>query len=636
MKILVTDGHLKTTLAAVRALGRRGLDVHTTHHRPGTTLCSLSTFNRRTHILPSYQEEEQFDAQFLDLLRAEHFDYLLLASDGAVKRVSANRERVLALTRVDLPPPAAVNRVVSKVGLLEFASEIGYPIPKTVIHRRADPTENIVDVLSFPMVAKISSGSSYDRVRYLNRVDDLMSFVSSVHSDDPIIVQEYVDGVGYGLFALFDRGKPLLYHAHERVWEYPPTGGPSVLSRIVHDRRLEELGLELLERLEWNGLAMVEFRKAHSDGRYRLMEINPRLWGSLALSIAAGADFPYLAACVDRTDLAQSMVVRNTTFLWIVPDGVLFVLARPSKFVSLIRALVSRRVKKDVVIDDLKPLSRQMREALYWVKTLSPQGRLREPHGRPARDVGFSFDLHIHSERSHDSLSSLRRILRRAEHLRLSAVAVTDHESIDGGMRAREMNQNPHLFVIVGSEIRTEIGDIIGLFLETEIKSRSAREVIREIKAQGGLVLLPHPFSYGITDYDETILRAIDLIELRNSRNWTEQLDRVLQYAVRYALTLVGNSDAHFVSEIGSTRNVAARSPAPGESLKDFIRRGTFRIVQSKTKHHRFLLSQAIKNMKRRRYREAMRFCRWSGQAFVEDVSRPMFGGLSTMAADGD
>jgi len=90
--------------------------------------------------------------------------------------------------------------------------------------------------------------------------------------------------------------------------------GPSAFAKVYNDVRLEELGLRLLSRLKWNGVAMVEFKKVIEEGDYRLMEINPRLWGSLDLSIAAGIDFPYLMAEPNRLPLNRVRQSKSDFF----------------------------------------------------------------------------------------------------------------------------------------------------------------------------------------------------------------------------------------------------------------------------------------------------------------------------------
>jgi protein-tyrosine-phosphatase len=118
----------------------------------------------------------------------------------------------------------------------------------------------------------------------------------------PVQQQEYVSGRGIGVEFLFNRGRNVWHFAHERVHEYPLTGGASSYRRSINPPQAMLHDAEkLLTALDWHGVAMVEF-KMNANGQYWLMEINPRLWGSLALSIDAGVDFPLGLLQIARGD----------------------------------------------------------------------------------------------------------------------------------------------------------------------------------------------------------------------------------------------------------------------------------------------------------------------------------------------
>jgi predicted ATP-grasp superfamily ATP-dependent carboligase len=107
-----------------------------------------------------------------------------------------------------------------------------------------------------------------------------------------VLRQEYVSGRGVGAEFLFDRGKKIWHFVHERVHEVPFTGGASSYRRSIPPIPALLADAErILTSLEWHGVAMVEFR-VDLHGQHWLIEINPRLWGSLALAIDAGVDFP--------------------------------------------------------------------------------------------------------------------------------------------------------------------------------------------------------------------------------------------------------------------------------------------------------------------------------------------------------
>ncbi len=110
----------------------------------------------------------------------------------------------------------------------------------------------------------------------------------------PFMLQEFIPGHGAGLFALYDRGRPVTFFAHRRLREKPPRGGVSVLSASAPlDPRLQAAAVKLLDAVQWHGVAMIEFRVTAAGEPY-LMEVNTRFWGSLQLAIDAGVDFPAL------------------------------------------------------------------------------------------------------------------------------------------------------------------------------------------------------------------------------------------------------------------------------------------------------------------------------------------------------
>ena len=158
-------------------------------------------------------------------------------------------------------------------------------------------------------------------------------------------------------------------------------------------------------------------------------------------------------------------------------------------------------------------------------------------------------DLHIHSKFSYDSLLSPEKILKVSKKRGLDVIAITDHETIRGGLEVQKMNSDEDFFVIVGCEINTEIGDIIGLFVNEEINSKIFIEVVEEIKIQGGLVILPHPFRGH--RLENSVIQYIDAVEIFNSRSTIEQNAKALLLAKEWKKPITAGSDAHFASEIG-------------------------------------------------------------------------------------
>ena len=177
----------------------------------------------------------------------------------------------------------------------------------------------------------------------------------------------------------------------------------------------------------------------------------------------------------------------------------------------------------------------------------------------------MKFDLHIHSKYSYDSFLSPEKIIRIAKKKGLDGIAITDHNTIKGGMEACKINKNKDFQVIVGAEMKTEYGDIIGLFLEDEIRTRMFEEVIEEIKSQDGLSVLAHPFRQ--YKNPEGIVDRVDLVEAFNARSRKADNERACELAKKLKKSVIAGSDAHLSFEIGKGRTIV-NSEVKGELKK--------------------------------------------------------------------
>jgi predicted metal-dependent phosphoesterase TrpH len=213
------------------------------------------------------------------------------------------------------------------------------------------------------------------------------------------------------------------------------------------------------------------------------------------------------------------------------------------------------------------------------------------------------FDLHIHSKYSFDTKSAPDKIIEIAKKRGLKGIAITDHGTIKGGIEGVKLSTTNDFFVICGAEIETEYGDIIGLFLEKEIKSRFALEVIDEIKEQGGIAVLPHPYKR-VKQVDEKILTKIDAIEVFNARGEQPSFCSRNELAVNLArdrgIPVVAGSDAHFYFEIGRGRCVI-NGISSAADIKEAILKGETRIIGVESSLYVEPLSQLVKMIKMRR-----------------------------------
>jgi predicted metal-dependent phosphoesterase TrpH len=181
-------------------------------------------------------------------------------------------------------------------------------------------------------------------------------------------------------------------------------------------------------------------------------------------------------------------------------------------------------------------------------------------------------DLHNHTHFSPDSIMSPQDLLRRAKEAGIDCVAVTDHNTVRGGLSARELATN--VIVIVGEEVRSSDGELLGLFLSQDIPAGlPAEETIARIKDQGGIVGVPHPFDpfrSGLSQVEMSRLASkIDFVEALNSRVMLGVHNkRAMEFARQHDLPVSAASDAHSPRELGRSYVEMAPFTDPSEFLQ--------------------------------------------------------------------
>ncbi|HWP63775.1 MAG TPA: PHP-associated domain-containing protein [Candidatus Binatia bacterium] len=198
------------------------------------------------------------------------------------------------------------------------------------------------------------------------------------------------------------------------------------------------------------------------------------------------------------------------------------------------------------------------------------------PGEEAARPRAF-LDLHCHTAASFDSRSRPRDVVRAAFERGLTHLAITDHDRIEGALEAQALAP-PGLVVLVGEEIRTREGDLIGLFLRAAVPpGLSAREAIAAVREQGGLVGIPHPFdrwrgSLGRRAWLRDLAPLVDWVEVHNARTLFRANARAAAFAAEHGLPGVAVSDAHTLLEVGVASTVVDGDPSTPDDLRAALR----------------------------------------------------------------
>lgn len=209
---------------------------------------------------------------------------------------------------------------------------------------------------------------------------------------------------------------------------------------------------------------------------------------------------------------------------------------------------------------------------------IEEEGAVIEPEPESRPDT-MRIDLHCHSEASPDSSSPLEEIPERCVEKGITVQAITDHNCIWGAQQLQEevhAREDIPLRIIVGEEISTTEGELVGLFLKEKIDAGlTPEETVLEIKKQGGLVLLPHGFDplkrwHLRMEARTKISTSIDIVETFNSRISRPRWNRAaVQWAQEHGVPMSAGSDAHTIADIGNAWvEVPARAiNGPGDLL---------------------------------------------------------------------
>ncbi len=180
--------------------------------------------------------------------------------------------------------------------LFDVCQKYGIPTPEIYRITSLDNLPDIFSSMAYPVVIKDSQTNSAKGVHYIHNRDGAEAIYSRLceTKDQYPFVQQYVKGNGYGVSVLMNHGEVRAVFTHKRLREKTYTGGTSTVRVSVREPLLEEYAIELLSRVKFHGVAMVEFKYDKKSNTAMVIDVNPRFWGSLSLAIQSGVDFPYL------------------------------------------------------------------------------------------------------------------------------------------------------------------------------------------------------------------------------------------------------------------------------------------------------------------------------------------------------
>ena len=305
MIAIVTDAHYRMAVALIRDLAEAGVQV---------IACERPEFARPVGFASraAWQCYELPEGDIADGLLALCRDVaarcgekpaLLPVGAKTLAAVAGAREAFEETAGLCIPDPGQLSLLNDKAALAQLAQRLGIAVPQSFAPELGERVAHFAARTALPCVVKplcgeafgLAAAQRYVIARTPQALEEAYTRFFALTNSAPV-VQEYLPGAALGCSVLAKDGHVLASIAHRRVREYPVTGGPSSCCRVTDETPLLRAVCALVRETSFSGVAMFEF-KCGADGAPRLLECNPRVWGTYPLTRAAGTNFSHLWCC---------------------------------------------------------------------------------------------------------------------------------------------------------------------------------------------------------------------------------------------------------------------------------------------------------------------------------------------------
>lgn len=362
MKAMVTDTSTLIALGIMRCLGKRGIKVYAlgTSRTHGLDLCFHSRYCEEGIIGPDPQADGYIEF-LIEILKSRSIDVFIPVGYLSTAKAAENRESLDLLTRLEIADAESIRLAQNKRRTYELAENLRIPYPRTIYPRNFDDVKEISGNIRYPAVIKPICENEkplYPRTskEFCQRYREMCQR-HHLSEDSLPMVQEYIktDFI-HSFSALYQNGTCKRVFMWKEMRSVPPSGGTSSYSQSIYDPTVKEYGIRLLDRLHWNGVANIEFKLDRSDGDFKLMEINPRFWGSVDVALNSGVEFPYLLckmAIGEQLDYSEEYE-RNVKFHWLSRE-IQHGLQCPRSIPKIASDTFDREVRSNFEVNDLLP-----------------------------------------------------------------------------------------------------------------------------------------------------------------------------------------------------------------------------------------------------------------------------------------
>jgi len=298
-KVLVLGNDNNSFLSVIRSLGRKGICVHVGWCAPQLNALK-SKYISKYHFIPQFSLTSlDWKISLTKIIEQEKYDLVIPCGDPEIIPLQLYKDEFDKFVNIYLLDNVCYNRANDKFIMQKLASDLGVNVPREIEITKSTDTKYILSEIPFPIVLKPRVSFSAENLAekyYVEKVytiEKLKYRLDQLKEREILIAQQNFIGNGVGVELLASDGIILYAFQHIRIHE-PLTGGGSSYRKSLHlNPELLDASAKIIKALKYTGVAMVEFKMNLNNNEWMFIELNARFWGSLPLSIAAGADFPY-------------------------------------------------------------------------------------------------------------------------------------------------------------------------------------------------------------------------------------------------------------------------------------------------------------------------------------------------------
>ncbi len=368
MRTLVLDAHMKNSLAVVRSIGRGGHYVISggfgkTDQAFYSKYCKQKMLYHNPKI-----NEDIFIDDIINFINNYKVDVLIPIGISTCVAVSKNKQKLSKYVKLAVADYNIFKIAHDKSKTLEAARKVGVPIPKSFICNSYSDAEKYAPEIGYPLILKARKGSAYSGIMLIKNKEELKEKYTKlitakienkhIYDHDNPLIQEFIPGDIYDVCVFAENGKILSSLSQKRLRTLPVNGGGGIRNITTWDEELIKYAKKLINEINYHGPAQVEF-KLDKNGNPKLMEINPKFWGTLDLSIMSGVNFPLLTynSAVNKKQQVKIKYKVGLEYAWIFPYQLIYLFKVKNKIKYFLECInyFKPNVRYDIQFDDLLP-----------------------------------------------------------------------------------------------------------------------------------------------------------------------------------------------------------------------------------------------------------------------------------------